>query len=83
MYDKYKDKDGEDHVGPEGIMDLCADMGLEPTDVILLVLAWKLNAETQGYFTRSEWQRGMEALRVESPQSLLVKLQSVNRQLRR
>lgn len=81
MYDKYKDKE-DDQVGPDGILDLCSDMGVEPTDVKLLILAWKFNAETQGYFTRQEWQRGMEGMRVDSPQSLLAKLDSVHRQLR-
>mmetsp|Transcript_1226 Transcript_1226/g.2893 ORF Transcript_1226/g.2893 Transcript_1226/m.2893 type:complete len:228 (+) Transcript_1226:54-737(+) len=81
MYEKYKDKE-DNQIGPEGIFELCSDMNLEPTDVKLLILAWKLNAETQGYFTRTEWQRGMEGMRVDSPQSLLAKLDSVHRQLR-
>ena len=33
-------------------MRLCVDMGIEPTDVRLLVLAWQLRAAEQGYFTR-------------------------------
>ena len=41
-----------DSIGPEGIMRLCVDMGIEPTDVRLLVLAWQLRAAEQGYFTR-------------------------------
>ncbi len=48
-----------------------------------MILAWKLNAEQQGYFTRTEWQRGMESLRADTPQSLASKLDMVQRQLKR
>lgn len=44
LYEKYREKDGgdgaPDQIGPEGIMEMCSDMGLEPTDVKLLILAW-------------------------------------------
>ncbi|KAA8522904.1 hypothetical protein F0562_009327 [Nyssa sinensis] len=51
-------------IDPEGIEALCSDMGVDHTDVRILMLAWKMNAEKQGYFTLGEWRRGSEALRV-------------------
>lgn len=30
--------------------------------VVMLVLAWKLDAQSMGYFTRQEWLRGMGSL---------------------
>lgn len=30
--------------------------------VVMLVLAWKLDAQSMGYFTRQEWLRGMSSL---------------------
>ncbi|KAE8675821.1 ATPase 6 family protein [Hibiscus syriacus] len=51
---------------PEGIEALCADLGVDYTDVRILMLAWKLKAEKQGYFTQDEWQSGLKALGVDS-----------------
>ncbi|KAF9686249.1 hypothetical protein SADUNF_Sadunf03G0139200 [Salix dunnii] len=36
---------------PEGIETLCSDMEVDHTDVRILMLAWKMRAEKQGYFT--------------------------------
>lgn len=44
---------------PVGIMSLCQDLGLDPADRKVLVLAWKLNAQRQGFFTWEEFQRGL------------------------
>lgn len=30
--------------------------------VVMLVLAWKLDAQSMGYFTQQEWLRGMSSL---------------------
>ena len=39
-----------------GVMSLCQDLGL---DRKVLVLAWKLSAQRQGFFTWEEFQRGL------------------------
>ncbi|KAK7265131.1 hypothetical protein RJT34_32747 [Clitoria ternatea] len=39
-------------VSPEGIEALCKDVNVEHTDVRMLILAWKLKAEKQGYFSK-------------------------------
>jgi len=81
MFESYKES-YIDSIGPEGIMRLCADMGIEPTDVRLLVLAWQVRAAEQGYLTRSEWMQGMQSLRADSPQTLLARLQTITQSLR-
>lgn len=53
-------------IDPEGIEALCSDMNVEHTDVRILMFAWKLKAQRQGYFTRDEWRSGMKALKVDS-----------------
>lgn len=53
-------------IDPEGIEALCSDMSVEHTDVRILMFAWKLKAQRQGYFTRDEWRSGMKALKVDS-----------------
>ncbi|KAJ6863387.1 DCN1-like protein 4 [Populus alba x Populus x berolinensis] len=39
-------------IDPEGIEALCSDMNVEHTDIRILMFAWKLKAQRQGYFTR-------------------------------
>ncbi|XWS72596.1 hypothetical protein CRYUN_Cryun02cG0053500 [Craigia yunnanensis] len=64
---------------PDGIEALCSDLRVDYTDVRILMLAWKLKAENQGYFTQmndrlfsslalnlDEWRTGLKALRVDS-----------------
>ncbi|PPR96377.1 hypothetical protein GOBAR_AA24290 [Gossypium barbadense] len=51
---------------PEGIESLCSDMEVDHTDVRILMLAWKMKAEKQGYFNLEEWRRGLKALRVDT-----------------
>ncbi|CAN0899718.1 DCN1-like protein 4 [Linum grandiflorum] len=38
-------------IDPEGIETLCSDLEVDHTDVRILMLAWKMKAEKQGYFT--------------------------------
>jgi hypothetical protein len=37
---------------------LCRDLGLEPADRKVLLLAWKMRAQRMGYFSRLEWSQG-------------------------
>ncbi|KAK4828868.1 hypothetical protein QYF61_000996 [Mycteria americana] len=53
-------------VGPEGMEKFCEDIGVEPENIIMLVLAWKLEAESMGFFTKEEWLKGMTSLHVAS-----------------
>ncbi|KAL7190913.1 hypothetical protein ACSBR2_023062 [Camellia fascicularis] len=55
---------------PEGIEALCSDLGVDHTDVRILMLAWKMNAQKQGYFTQDGWQRGLKALTVDTVNKL-------------
>ncbi|XP_049488028.1 DCN1-like protein 4 isoform X4 [Panthera uncia] len=52
----------DDIVGPEGMEKFCEDIGVEPENVVMLVLAWKLDAQNMGYFTLQEWLKGMTSL---------------------
>ncbi|KAK1422428.1 hypothetical protein QVD17_25538 [Tagetes erecta] len=53
-------------IDPEGIEHLCSDLEVEHTDVRILMLAWKMQAEKQGYFTLEEWRKGLKALRADT-----------------
>uniref|UniRef100_A0A3P9HKK6 DCN1-like protein n=1 Tax=Oryzias latipes TaxID=8090 RepID=A0A3P9HKK6_ORYLA len=60
----------DDVVGPEGMEKFCEDIGVEPENVVMLVLAWKLDAQSMGYFTLQEWLRGMSSLQCDSTERL-------------
>jgi hypothetical protein len=56
-FDKYEDK-SDGSIGPDGVEKLCLALGVEPSDVLVLVLAWLLDAKQMGYFSREEWKHG-------------------------
>ncbi|OAE26540.1 hypothetical protein AXG93_3817s1020 [Marchantia polymorpha subsp. ruderalis] len=70
LFAQYVDRNEESCIGPEGIEALCQDLGLSPTDIQVLLLAWKLQASRQGYFSLDEWRRGLKAMRVDSLEKL-------------
>ncbi|XP_004508385.1 uncharacterized protein [Cicer arietinum] len=49
-------------IDPDGIEALCKDVNVDHTDIRMLILAWKMKAEKQGYFTKDEWRRGLKCL---------------------
>jgi DCN1-like protein 4/5 len=65
LFDKYKDADGQ-QIGPEGVESLCKDLGVDPEDVVVLVFAWHLNAQSMGFFKREEFINGLQKLGVDS-----------------
>ncbi|CAH9142738.1 unnamed protein product [Cuscuta epithymum] len=70
-------------IDPEGIEALCSDLEVEHTDVRILMLAWKMQSEKQGYFTREEWRKGLKALRADTLQKLKKALPELEKEVRR
>ncbi|KAK9829071.1 hypothetical protein WJX72_003754 [[Myrmecia] bisecta] len=62
LFAAYKDAD-DDHIGPEGIERLCQDLGVDPADRKVLLLAWRMGAQRMGFFTREEFLQGLKALK--------------------
>jgi len=63
LFDKYKEKESdEEQIGPEGIEQLCKDINVDPEDVLVLVLAWYLNAQRMGFFSKEEFTTGLQKL---------------------
>ncbi|XP_070504522.1 DCN1-like protein 4 [Chironomus tepperi] len=46
-------------LGPEGMERFCQDIKVEPEDIVMLVIAYKMNAKNMGYFTQSEFLKGL------------------------
>ena len=69
LFAKYKD-DTEDAILADGMEKFCQDLGVDPTEFVVLVLAWKFNASQMCRFTRKEFFEGFKALKVDSIRSL-------------
>ncbi|KAH7688363.1 Defective-in-cullin neddylation protein [Dioscorea alata] len=70
-------------VGPEGIESFCLAVGIDHTDVRILMLAWKMQAEKQGYFTLDEWRRGLSALHADTILKIRKRLQELEKEVMR
>lgn len=44
---------------PEGMEQFCQDLKLEPENVVMLCIAFKMRAKNMGFFTLQEWQQGL------------------------
>eukprot|EP00250_Pteridium_aquilinum_P021633 c25183_g3_i1 orf=191-832(+) len=81
LFGQYADKNEDLLIGPEGIEQLCRDLGVEPTDIKVLLFAWKLQAARQGYFSLEEWRRGLKVLHVDTIDKLRKALPSLQHEI--
>lgn len=76
-FQEYASEDNDRLIGPEGMEKFCEDIGVEPENVLMLTLAWKLRADQMGFFTLNEWQSGMSELGCDSIEKLKTKLDTL------
>ncbi|VVC98114.1 unnamed protein product [Leptidea sinapis] len=53
----------------------CEDLGVDPENVVMLVIAYKMGAKQMGYFTQEEWLNGLTELQCDSAHKLQNKLE--------
>lgn len=68
-------------IGPDAMEKFCEDIGVEPENIIMLVLAWRLEAASMGFFTKEEWLRGMTTLQCDCTRRLQSKLDFLRSEL--
>uniref|UniRef100_A0A1I8HJ54 Defective in cullin neddylation protein n=2 Tax=Macrostomum lignano TaxID=282301 RepID=A0A1I8HJ54_9PLAT len=67
LFNQYADADGcGGIIKAAGVEALCRDLGLDPADIRLLLLAWLCSAGEMCTFTRDEFLRGCQRLRAAS-----------------
>jgi len=82
QFDEYVDS-SDGNIGPEGVEKLCGNLVVDPTDVLVLVFAWKLEAAQMGYFTQTEWLSASPTFgSCTSNKDLVEQLQAVHRACR-
>lgn len=72
---KYTNPDEPDTLGPDGMEKFCNDIGVEPENVVMLVLAYKMGATQMGFFSRCEWLKGLTELECDSAAKMQSKLE--------
>ncbi|KAL8488529.1 hypothetical protein ACS0TY_024709 [Phlomoides rotata] len=80
IYTKYANESSS-VIDPEGIEALCSDLKVNYADVKILMLAWKMDAQKQGYFTLDEWRRGFKTLKVDTIAKLKKKLPELEKEV--
>ncbi|CAG9765361.1 unnamed protein product [Ceutorhynchus assimilis] len=73
-FKEYTSPDCPDTLGPEGMEKFCEDIGVEPENVVMLVLAYKMQARRMGFFTKEEWTKGLSEMQCDSIQKLQYRL---------
>ncbi len=68
-FNKYKDG-REDSILAEGMEKFCVDLGVDPTEFIVLVIAWKFEASQMCRFTREEFMNGCQKMQAHNAKSL-------------
>ena len=75
LYQKYRaDDDDEEMIGAAGIERFCDDIGIDPMDPVILVVALKMNAQQMGKFTKEEFLTGMRRMGAATTDKLKEKL---------
>lgn len=49
-------------ISMDGTMQYCADLDVDPSEVIMLALAWFTKAPTMGRFSKREWVEAWQAI---------------------
>jgi len=81
LFDKYKDTDEPEKITTNGMIQFLADLELDPSSRIVLLLAWKFEAKIQCEFTRDEFCDGMRKLRCDSIAGLKTKLSELEKEV--
>lgn len=61
-FDKYKEADKPDLMAVDGMLSFCEDLGVDPEDVITLVLSYHMQAERMMEYKREEFLAGMRSI---------------------
>lgn len=75
------DLNEKDKMTYDGVVRFLSELSLQPDSILVLILAWKMNAATQCEFTRDEFVTGMLDLGVDSVEKLRDRLPGLEREI--
>ncbi|KAG2444397.1 hypothetical protein HXX76_001150 [Chlamydomonas incerta] len=73
LYRRYKEP-GEDHIGVDGVQKFCEDLGVEPSDIVMLVISYHMGAAVMCEYSQGEFVTGLMKLGAETLGRLRSKL---------
>ncbi|CAG0902050.1 unnamed protein product [Cyprideis torosa] len=82
FYCRYRDPREPEKITADGVIRLLDDLGLKADSRLVLVLAWKMRAQTQCEFTREEFLTGMTELGCDNLERLKTRLPALDMELR-
>lgn len=77
FFECYKAPSSSECIDPDGIERLSHDLGIETLDPLWIYIAEKCKANEMGFFSRTEWMRGMQAIGCSSLDGLKESLSTV------
>lgn len=78
LFSKYRDKGAEEEtIGAEGLEQFCQDSLLDMDGPKPLILAWILDAKTLGRFSKTEWDKGTNAWRLDTTEKFTLAVNDV------
>lgn len=81
LFNKYKDPN-VDMIMADGISNLCNDLQVDPQDIVMLVLSWKLKAASICEFSKQEFIGGVQSLEIDSMEKFKNKIPFLRSQLK-
>jgi DCN1-like protein 1/2 len=76
------DEDQVDLIAAEGTERLVTDLGLDPSDIVTIVLSWHMKCPAMCEFTRDGFRKGCKALQVSTIAELKNQLPTMERELK-
>lgn len=79
LWDRYRDTKNPEQTDFEGTTHYCDDLGIDPSDVVMLALAWLLSAPTMPRFSKKGFVEGWKSVgkdTIEHQKSYIVRLRS-------
>jgi len=80
LFNKYKERDS-DNIDDAGITQLTTDLGIDPEDIVMMILAYHFHAKTPGVFTHKEFVEGLTTLRCDTIDKLRDRLPALRAEI--
>lgn len=81
LYQRYKEP-SEEQIAVDGITKFCEDLEVDPTDIVVLVISYYMNAQVMCEYSKEEFTSGLVKLGVDSVDKLKRKLPELRAELK-
>lgn len=81
VFDEYCDSQDSNVILVNGTERLCRDLGVDPNDILMLVLSWHLESESMCEFSRSGWNKGWSKLGAQNLEQMRSCLEDFKKEL--